>query len=233
MESSNWLPLESNPDVINEYAKGIGFDSSALTFQDVLGMEPWAVEMLGQPVLAYLLTYEVTAPQKEHKKKEAQLLAEKPQTLSPSLFYMKQYAGNACGTIALLHALAPLYQTRKELFAPGSVLVKIYDDAKGKTPEAIGEALVANAELKSSHSVAVSAGDTEVSERCNNHFVCITYHDGGVYELDGRKKFPVKHSECKEADFGIEGLKVLKSYVDRDPSNPHFNIIGLAKAAEF
>lgn len=232
MESSNWLPLESNPEVMNEYVKGIGFNSTVLSFQDVLGLEPWALEMLCKPLVAFLLTYEVTPAQKEHKKKEAELLAEKPQTLSPTLFYMKQYAGNACGTIAILHALAPLYQTHKELFAPGSVLGKIYDDAKGKTPEAIGEALVNNQDLKSSHSAAVSAGETGVDERCNNHFVCITFHDGGVYELDGRKKFPVKHAECKAEDFGAEGLKVLKSYVDRDPSNPSFNIIALAGAPE-
>ena len=34
-----WLPLESNPDVLNSFAKGLGFDTSSYAFCDVFGLD--------------------------------------------------------------------------------------------------------------------------------------------------------------------------------------------------
>lgn len=232
MDKSDWLPLESSPDIMNDYVQKIGFNSIALSFQDLLGLESWAIDMLGKPVLAFLLTYNVTPAQSEHKTKEEEMIKTKGQSLSPSLFYMKQKAGNACGTIALLHALAPVYLTKKDLFVPESVLSKLYDESKGKSAEEIADSFCKNEKLKISHTSAVEAGSTEVREDCDNHFICVAYHDGAVYELDGCKLFPIKHGECTEEGFPEEGLKVLRSYVERDPGNAAFNIIALAGAPQ-
>ena len=35
-----WLPLESNPDVLNDFSKKLGLDTSQYSFHDVYGMDP-------------------------------------------------------------------------------------------------------------------------------------------------------------------------------------------------
>ena len=42
---------------------------------------------------------------------EAERIAREGRPVDPSLYYMKQTIGNACGTIALLHAVANLRGT--------------------------------------------------------------------------------------------------------------------------
>lgn len=34
-----WIPLESNPIVLNEYVKKLGFDTSKYAFCDILGLD--------------------------------------------------------------------------------------------------------------------------------------------------------------------------------------------------
>ena len=34
-----WLPLESNPDVLNSFAKGLGFDTTTYAFCDIFGLD--------------------------------------------------------------------------------------------------------------------------------------------------------------------------------------------------
>ena len=46
-----WLPLESNPDVMNDYVGKMGLDLSKVQFHDVMSTEDWALEMIPRPVL--------------------------------------------------------------------------------------------------------------------------------------------------------------------------------------
>lgn len=59
--------------------------------------------MIPQPVLGIVLLYEQTPAQTNFKNQEAENLnpAETPQ----NVFFMKQFAHNACGTIALFHII--------------------------------------------------------------------------------------------------------------------------------
>lgn len=61
-ESDNWMPLESNPEVMNPFAAGIGaniwrlilslgINIEQFCFHDLLGFEEWAFEMIPKPVL--------------------------------------------------------------------------------------------------------------------------------------------------------------------------------------
>lgn len=38
-----WLPLESNPDVLNDFSEKLGLDTSRYSFHDVYGMDPVAI----------------------------------------------------------------------------------------------------------------------------------------------------------------------------------------------
>jgi len=87
-EDDNWMPLESNPEVINAFIKDLGFDVSQFSLVDVLSTEQWAQEMVPQPVSAVFFLYPLSKNQKEYEKKEA----EKPQTeekkVSPNVSVM-------------------------------------------------------------------------------------------------------------------------------------------------
>ena len=49
--TKTWLPLESNPDVMNDYVSKMGLDLSKIQFHDVMSTEEWALEMIPRPVL--------------------------------------------------------------------------------------------------------------------------------------------------------------------------------------
>ena len=49
--TKSWLPLESNPDVMNDYVSKMGLDVSKIQFHDVMSTEDWALEMIPRPVL--------------------------------------------------------------------------------------------------------------------------------------------------------------------------------------
>lgn len=57
--------------------------------------------MIPKPILGIMMLYEESPAQNEFKNKEADTL--KPEEIPSNVFYMKQHAVNACGTIALFH----------------------------------------------------------------------------------------------------------------------------------
>lgn len=51
-------------------------------------------------------------------------------------------------------------------------------------------------QLEEAHGEAASEGQTavpDIDERVNAHFVAFSCVKGDLYELDGRKKFPINH----------------------------------------
>jgi ubiquitin carboxyl-terminal hydrolase L3 len=56
-EDDNWQPLESNPEVMNSFLKEIGVNTDRYVVQDLLSVEEWAQEMLGQPVIGLVFLY--------------------------------------------------------------------------------------------------------------------------------------------------------------------------------
>ena len=49
--TKSWLPLESNPDVMNDYVGKMGLDLTKIQFHDVMSTEDWALDMIPRPVL--------------------------------------------------------------------------------------------------------------------------------------------------------------------------------------
>jgi len=100
-ESKKWIPLESNPDVMNKFIHGLGF-SETFALQDVISMDPEMVQFVPQPVLAVLLLFPIS--ENSEKLRLEQKSAPSDVVHPRDLYYMPQQIGNACGTIALLHA---------------------------------------------------------------------------------------------------------------------------------
>ncbi len=84
----------------------MGFDISVFKFQDVLGVEDWALDMVPKPVTAVLMLFPIKEASRKFEQDERLRIEKEGQIVSDKLFFMKQTVGNACGTIGLIHAVA-------------------------------------------------------------------------------------------------------------------------------
>ena len=86
--------LESNPDVITQYAKKLGLDTSKIQFCDILSTEDWALEMVPKPVHAVLLVYPIKPATDFRNFEQFEKITVSGQQLSPDTYFMKQTVPN-------------------------------------------------------------------------------------------------------------------------------------------
>eukprot|EP00775_Hariotina_reticulata_P001552 gene1552-1891_t len=127
-----WLPLESNPEVMTEFASRIGLDTSQVAFHDIFGLDPELLAMVPQPVLAVLLLFPITQASEEADKQADAARGDAASSYPQQLYYMKQTIGNACGTIAMLHSFGN--NLDKLSIAPGSFLERFFAATQPMTP---------------------------------------------------------------------------------------------------
>lgn len=227
---SDWQPLENNSEVITKYMAEIGLDDSQFVFQDLLSFEDWAQEMIQQPVLGLLFIYAITEVQEKHRHAEETLLAQQGQEVPQDIFYMTQFAQNACGTVGCFHILGNLEGDHKQLIKQGSLLAKFYESAQGKDKDQIGHLFNGASDLQEKHTDAVKEGALDVEDHANtnNHFIAFVKRGGHIFELDGRKKRPINHGPTTDASFLADACKVAQEFIARDPENPNVGMIVLA-----
>lgn len=230
-----WLPLESNPDVITEFASKIGLNVSECGFYDIYGLDDELLMMVPQPVLAVLLLFPITKESEEAAKKADAEGAASQGPVPPSLYYMKQTISNACGTIAMLHSLG---NNRDKLpIDSESFLDKFFSSTATMTPEERGTFLEAPPEgapdIEEAHKESAEKGDTEAPDLdavVDLHFVCFVEKDGNLYELDGRRVGPVNHGPCNAETLLQDTAKVVKKQFIEGSTSIQFNLMALAKA---
>ncbi|PSN35359.1 Ubiquitin carboxyl-terminal hydrolase isozyme L3 [Blattella germanica] len=67
-------------------------------------------------------------------------------------------------------------------------------------------------------------------EPVNYHFVAFVHKDGDLYELDGRKSFPINHGSTSGETLLEDAAKVCQQYMKRDPDELHFTVVALTAA---
>ena len=239
-DKKKWLPLESNPEVMNTYLTSLGVQDPTVAFNDVFGLDADLLAMLPGQVLAMLLVFPITeatdAEADETAKSEAQgaLMS----LLGTNVFFMKQTIGNACGTIGILHALMNTW-VQWQPVKPGSFL-DVFAGRMGKsTPEERAAFLVASDDLDKAQAVATAQGVTappRPDDDVNLHFVAfVRGPDGTVLELDGRQPFPLVRGVCTSSE-GVEGGSFLdvvagaiKARMALTPESMNYTVTALCK----
>lgn len=138
-----------------------------------------------------------------------------------NLFYMKQNIANACGTIALIHAVA---NSNIEL---GGMVKTFLDKCQGKSYQERADLLGEETSFSEAHESVANAGITAVEPNVMHHYIALVEHEGTVYELDGRKSYPISHGPVSSAGFTKECARICKEFMARDPEDVRFNIMAL------
>ncbi|ORX77326.1 peptidase C12, ubiquitin carboxyl-terminal hydrolase 1 [Anaeromyces robustus] len=212
---SIWHPLESNPEVMNEYIHKLGVTGN-WGFSDLWGLDDEALMFVSQPCLAVLLLFPITEESENLTKNENERIKKEGQTVSKDIYFSNQTIPNACGTMAILHALL----NNTELVDIGDgILKKIYQDTKELSPMDKAKYLEQSKDLANVHSEYSIKGQTTVTEADDNvdlHFICFIQKNGDLYELDGRKEFPINHGKCDDLLKGA--VNIIKDVISRNPN---------------
>ncbi|KAH8093748.1 cysteine proteinase [Cristinia sonorae] len=227
---SRWIPLESNPDVLNAWSSKAGLVTSDAEFTDVYGLDADLLALVPHPVKAVILLFPITDSSETRRRNDETRIAAEGQNppIDPSVFWMKQTISNACGTMGLIHAIANSGVQIK----PDSPISKFIEECKDKTPEERAKLLETTPLFSSIHAEAASSGQTAVPTNLdtNLHFTCFVQAPSEtgprVVELDGRRTGPVDRGACTEL---LESVAtVVKSYYVESTTNVQFSMLALA-----
>jgi len=222
IKKSRWLPLESNPEVMNKYIQSLGINES-WQFMDVWGLEPELLLVLPRPICAVLLLFPIT------EKSEGTKFGEEDQ--DSGLYFIRQTIRNACGTIGIIHAVCN--NAEKLGFDKEKHLSQFFGDTKDLTPDERGKYLESDSAFTETHDQLAQEGQTAApsrDDRVDLHFVAFIHHNGVLYELDGRREAPVHHGSTTEDTLLEDSAEIVKKFMARDPDNLNFTVVALAKA---
>eukprot|EP00163_Fabomonas_tropica_P006751 TRINITY_DN1633_c0_g1_i2.p1 TRINITY_DN1633_c0_g1~~TRINITY_DN1633_c0_g1_i2.p1 ORF type:complete len:237 (+),score=21.07 TRINITY_DN1633_c0_g1_i2:63-773(+) len=224
-----WLPLESNPSVLNKFAHKLGMPRT-WEFGDVFGVDSEMLAWVPKPVLAVVLLFPITEKSEKHKAQEEESFATSEPSIPSDVYFTKQYVGNACGTIALIHAVANNTETLGLNDGPLRALI---DSTRGLTPQERGRAIEDDVTLEEGHVESSQEGQSAVPDDTTSvdlHFICLTRIGDTLYELDGRKERPIPHGATTADTVLEDSARVVREFMARDPENLNFNMLVLRGA---
>eukprot|EP01055_Gregarina_sp_Pseudo9_P005578 Gregarina_sp_Pseudo_9__5577@NODE_750_length_2271_cov_35_691756_g706_i0_p3_GENE_NODE_750_length_2271_cov_35_691756_g706_i0NODE_750_length_2271_cov_35_691756_g706_i0_p3_ORF_typecomplete_len241_score57_00Peptidase_C12/PF01088_21/3_6e55_NODE_750_length_2271_cov_35_691756_g706_i015162238 len=231
MSVSNWLPLESNPEVFQEYVASLRGPSN-IQIVDLWAFEDWAYETLPKPVLAVIFVFPLTT---EFRKRYVDPEFEKSVMPAPEaegkIWFTRQTIPNACGTIALLHVLMNISTHHTKYgFDPQGPLGKLREGLEHKNPSERAKALESETSLEAAHHSVESKGATQPpSEEPVEHFVAFLELGGTLYELDGRMAGPISHGPSSPETFLQDAAKVICALMDLDKQTFNFSALAVCE----
>jgi ubiquitin carboxyl-terminal hydrolase L3 len=170
--------------------------SHSLQWHDVFSLtEPALLEFLPRPAVALLLVFPVTETYEKFRREEdankEEYTGSGPQE---EVIWFKQTIRNACGLMGLLHSV--MNGPARDQIVPGSDLDNLLKAAVPLTPSQRADLLYESKPLENAHATAAAKGDStapEAEAAIDLHFVAfIKSQNGDLWELDGRRKGPLK-----------------------------------------
>ncbi|NP_001345364.1 Ubiquitin carboxyl-terminal hydrolase 3 [Zea mays] len=222
-----WPPLESTPAVFNQFVWSLGVPEDDVEFHDVYGLDADALDMVPQPVLAVVLCF--PDPPQDASYPSEQLLISGEKETQDQVYFIKQIEslGNACGTIALLHAVGNA--SSKVNLVENSCLDLFFKSTATMDPYERAVFLEKDDTMARAHLLAANDGATELSDLIEEHYVCFVYVNGTLYELDGMKDGPIKHGPCSSISLLQDVVPVIKAIMCNIPNSINFNLMVLSR----
>ncbi|EDW11100.1 ubiquitin carboxyl-terminal hydrolase [Drosophila mojavensis] len=228
---STWTPLESNPEVLTKYIHKLGV-SPSWSITDVIGLDEELLAMLPQPVKALILLFPISDAYEKHRAEEHERIksAAEPLKTPADLFYMRQFTHNACGTVALIHSVA----NNKDIDIGDGVLKNFLKSCANMSPDERGQALEKDKAFTEDHQMLAQEGQTDAGnyDTVIHHFISLVNIDNTLYELDGRKSYPINHGKTSDETFLPDAARVCKEFMARDPDDMRFTVLALTATQE-
>jgi ubiquitin carboxyl-terminal hydrolase L3 len=226
-EEIKWLALESNPDILNIYMKTLGVPNK-WQFVDILGIDNETLQWIPHPVIAILLLYPITEETIKEDEKQIKKIQQEGQYISPKLWYIKQTIRNACGTIGVLHSLANNEDIIE--FQPDTPIYNFIKKTKNLDPIEKANLLIHDKSISEAHKENAKEGQTEtpdINSDLNLHFIAFVHKDGYLYELDGRKSFPINHGPSSKETLLEDSAKIIQEFFSRNKESNDFSMMAL------
>ncbi|RMZ70806.1 ubiquitin carboxyl-terminal hydrolase isozyme l3 [Pyrenophora seminiperda CCB06] len=202
MTKKRFTMLENNPEVMNQLARDLGFDTNAYSFYDIYSLtDTDMLAFIPRPALALLVIIPLTPTWHEARTAEDKDKAEYAgKGEDEPVIWFRQIIGNACGSIGLVHCL---FNTKaSEHIRPESTLDQIRKDAIPKGIVERAKVLEASDAFEKAHRDAAVRGDTEeipMGQNTGHHFVAfVKAKDGHLWELEGNRKGPLDRGALGE-----------------------------------
>ncbi|KAL5282771.1 UCHL3 family protein [Megaselia abdita] len=217
-----WVPLESNPDVMTKYLHLCGV-SEMWSISDVFGLDNELLAYTQTPVKAVIFLYPLSDKSEKFQEEESKALAESPTKIPEELYFIKQFVPNACGTIALIHAVANM----KDIEITDGFFKTFIEKTRNFSPEERGKLLENDETLSKAHQELAVEGQTSHNpeEPVLLHFIAFVHKNGRLFELDGRKVSPVDHGPTTEDTLLNDAASVVKKFMARDPDDVRFTVL--------
>jgi len=229
-----FIPLEANPELMTTLLHKLGV-SPALQMHDVYSLtEPDMLAFIPRPALALLLVFPVSATYESHRLAEDSLLDfYQGKGDTEPVVWFRQTIYNACGLMGLLHAVSN--GPARNFLEEGSDLDKLIKLAVPLGPEDRAKLLEQDTTLAKAHREIAVQGDTaapEATDSVDLHYVCfVKGQDGALWELDGRRKGPLKRGELEEGE-DVLSPKALTlgplKFLEREGGDLRFSCVALA-----
>ena len=237
-----FIPLENNPEVFTSLVHDLGV-SPDLGFYDVYSLDDAALlSQIPRPVFALIF---IAPSEMQSAVRKQDGLPKSVNDADSSLTYAKsgdgepviwfhQTIGNACGLIALLHAVAN--GEARSFVKEDSMLDKLIRDAIPLKPSARAASVYDNQELEEAHMRAARLGNTEAppaEEHPGYHFIAFAKgKDGHLWELEGTADGPIDRGQLQEDDDMLSDKALehgVKRFMKFAGGNSTFSIVALAK----
>lgn len=231
-----WIPLESNPEVFNNYLTDSGIGTRSASFVDVFGVAPELLDMIPRPVLAFLVVFPVNEATESLSAAQYQRGVTECPTfqVDSRIFFKKQTIPNACGTVALLHAV--LNNVNNVTTKENSIAAIVCDAARAAQES--GDMSTVEAAIKKAldekgeelHLLSAARGSTEVDCNTDLHFSCFVSAGGRCVELDGRQPGPIVYGAVSSnEEFVSEAARAIQLKMNACPDSLEFGILGLVQ----
>ncbi|KAK4336964.1 hypothetical protein RND71_043414 [Anisodus tanguticus] len=225
----NFKPLESNPEVINQFLACLGLEPS-VNVSDIFGFTAEHLNFVTQPVLAVIFLY----PCKNDINEDFTLLNEteeetelKDKETIEGLYFIKQTIKNACGAIALIHSVANNFNNIN--FSPDSIAKKFVELTRNLSPSEKAKFLESDESIKNINENCAAIGTTPIPDIVDIHFVSFVEHNGYLWKLDGRKDRPQRVNIATKETVLESSAKYCEKFCEKNPNILSFAALSFSK----